>query len=61
MSTVPIFGKIFEKIIYKRLYNFFLSQRTLHENQFGFRKGHCTSHALNYSIEEITKNLNILS
>ena len=53
ISTLPIFGKIFEKIIYKRLYNFFTSQNILSEQQFGFRKGHSTSHALNYSIDKI--------
>ena len=26
ISTLPIFGKIFEKIIYSRLYSFFVSQ-----------------------------------
>ena len=26
VSTLPIFGKIFEKVIYVRLYNFFVSQ-----------------------------------
>ena len=53
ISTLPIFGKIFEKIIYKRLYNFLISQNILSKYQFGFRKGHSTSHALNYSINTI--------
>ena len=57
VSTLPIFSKIFEKIIYSRLYNFLISKNILHENQFGFRKGHSTSHALNYSVEEINKEL----
>ena len=26
VSTLPIFGKIFEKIIYSRLYNYFVSK-----------------------------------
>ena len=54
ISTLPIFGKIFEKIIYVRLYSFFLSQNFMYSKQFGFRKGHCTSHALNYSINFLT-------
>ena len=57
VSTLPVFGKIFEKIIYQRLYSFFVSQGILYENQFGFRKGHSTSHALNYSIDHVEKNL----
>ena len=55
ISTLPIFGKIFEKIIYTRLYGFFVSNGTLQKSQFGFRKGHSTSHALNYSIHHIEK------
>ena len=55
ISTLPIFGKIFEKIIYARLYGFFTSKGILNKNQFGFRKGHSTSHALNYSIYHIEK------
>lgn len=57
VSILPIFGKIFEKIIYSRLYSFFVSQGLLHEKQFGFRAGHSTSHALNLSVELIQKAL----
>ena len=58
ISTLPVFGKLFEKLIYSRLYNFLISQKILNENQFGFRKGHSTSHALNYSISQIQTALN---
>ena len=58
VSTLPIFGKIFEKIIYSRLYKFCISQNILHKSQFGFRKRHSTCHAINYSVEEIAKYLN---
>jgi hypothetical protein len=57
ISTLPVFGKLFEKIIYSRLYSFFVSQGLLHEKQFGFRKSHSTSHALNYSISQIKKGM----
>ena len=53
VSTLAVFGKIFEKIIYSRMYSYFISQGHINENQFGFRKGHSTSHALNYSISHI--------
>ena len=53
VSTLPIFGKIFEKIIHKRLYSFFISKNILPQTQFGFRKGHSTSHALNSSVNII--------
>ena len=57
ISTLPIFGKIFEKIIYCRLYGFFVSQMLLHDKQFGFRKNHSTSHALNHSVHHINQSL----
>ena len=57
VSTLPLFGKIFEKIIYKRLYSFLVGQGILHDSQFGFRKSHSTSHALNYSIYHIQEAL----
>ena len=57
VSTLPIFGKIFEKVLYSRLYNFLSSQGILHDSQFGFRRGHSTSHALNYSVNHIQQSL----
>ena len=59
VSTLPIFDKIFEKVIYSRLYSFFTAKSTLSNNQYGFRKNHSTSHALNYSVQHVencTKN-----
>ena len=57
VSILPIFGKIFEKVTYSRLYNFFSSNGILDDNQFGFREGLSTSHALNFSIDHIRQNL----
>ena len=57
ISTLPIFGKIFEKIIYVRLYSFLINNNLMYSKQFGFRKGHSTSHALNYSINHLTSAL----
>ena len=34
---LPIFGKIFEKVVFNRIYNFLLNERLLNPNQFGFR------------------------
>ena len=57
VSTLPIFGKIFEKVIYNRLYSFALSQNIINENQFGFRESHSTSHAINHSLSIIQDSL----
>jgi hypothetical protein len=55
VSTLPIFGKIFEKVIYERLYSFLMSKGILNDKQFGFRKSHSTSHALNYAANCINE------
>jgi len=57
ISILPIFGKIFEKLIYSRLYDFLTSNKVMYSKQFGFRKGHSCSHALNYSVNQLTSAL----
>ena len=37
ISLLPIFGKIFEKIIFNRIYNFLSEECLLNQNQSGFR------------------------
>ena len=57
VSTLPIFGKLFEKVIYSRIYRFAQSQNILDKNQFGFRQSHATSHAVNYSVKIIQDSI----
>ena len=56
ISTLPIFGKIFEKIIYSRLYKFLSAQGILDDSQFGFRQGHSTVHAIQHSVNIINES-----
>ena len=46
ISLLPSFSKIFEKIAYNQLYNYFLSNNLLCKSQYGFRKKHSTDHAI---------------
>ena len=57
ISTLPIFSKIFEKLIYSRIYDFLISKNVLYEKQFGFRKNHSTSHAINYSVKYVSDKI----
>ena len=57
ISTLPIFSKIFEKLIYSRIYDFLVAKNVLYEKQFGFRRNHSTSHAINYSIKYIADKI----
>ena len=54
---LPILGKILEKIIYNRLYSYLTSMNVIYDNQFGFRKNHSTSHAINYSVNKILSEI----
>ena len=64
ISTLPIFGKIFERILYRRIYNFVTSQNIISDSQFGFRTNHSTSHAIHHSIDFIkschARSMNVL-
>ena len=57
VSTLPIFGKIFEKLIYSRLYRFLDSRGIISDTQFGFRKGHSTAHAIQYSANIVNNSM----
>ena len=47
ISLLPIFGKIFEKVIYNSLFKYFLENNFLSDKQSGFRAGDsCTSQLL---------------
>ena len=57
ISILPVFSKIFEKLIQSRLTSFLTKENILHEGQFGFRSGRSTIQALNTSICNILKSL----
>ena len=47
ISLLPIFGKIFEKIIFNKIYNFLLEERLLNSYRSGFRSsGSCINQLL---------------
>ena len=58
ISVLSPFSKIFEKIIYNRLNNYFSNHSILTNEQFGFRVKHSTSHVVCDVInKQITKLL----
>ena len=53
VSLLPIFGKIFERIIFDNIYRYLDEHKLLNPNQSGFRpKDSC-----NYQLIEITYNI----
>ena len=64
ISLLPIFSKIFEKVIYTRMYQYIEQNHLLYDKQFGFRSKHSTSHALislTESIKSCLDNKEIVS
>ena len=53
ISLLSNLNKIFEKIIFKRLYNFLEKYNCIYELQYGFRAKHSTTHALINITERI--------
>ena len=53
ISLLPVFSKIFEKIIYSRMYEFLELNKLIYNRQFGFRANHSTNHALISMTESI--------
>ena len=58
ISLLPIFSKIFEKLIHKRIDSFFEKHNVIYRKQFGFQKRHSTVHALNTAITQVLHSLN---
>ena len=55
MSLLPIFSKIYERLMYKRLYSFVSCRKIIYPLQFGFQQGTSVNHAL-ISMTEAIKN-----
>ena len=58
ISLLSSFSKILEKIVAKQMYAFLYSENILFNHQYGFRKGHNTSHVLIQFLDKIHKALN---
>ena len=57
ISLLSNIGKIFEKIMHTRMTSFLTKNKTLFNNQFGFRNKHSTIHALIKLSENISSAL----
>ena len=53
ISVLPCFSKILERVMYNHLYKYLTDQKILHPQQFGFRKGHSTEHAIAQLVDQI--------
>ena len=51
---VPAFSKLYEKVVYNRIYKYLTAHNLLYNNQFGFRRNHSTYMALIQLVNNIT-------
>jgi hypothetical protein len=58
ISLMPAFSQIFEKIIYKRLFDHFNNNAILNEHQYGFRSTASTKNASYILLNEILTAIN---
>ena len=58
VSVLPVFSKLFERIMHNRLVKFIDSHEILNNSQFGFRKNHSTTAALIVLIDKILNGFN---
>ena len=65
ISLLPILSKIFERVMYKQLYQYFNGNKLLCEQQYGFRSQHSTELAavklVDYIIKEIDCNKKVIT
>ncbi len=57
ISILPCLGKVCERIIHTQLYQYFVENNLLTENQSGFRKGHSTGTCLVDFLGNIYSNI----
>ena len=56
ISILPVFSKVLERIMCNRLYEYFMNNNLLHENQFCFQINNSTEHAILQFTRDIAQN-----
>jgi hypothetical protein len=57
ISILPVFSKVFEKIVFNQLYNYFQSNKLFYIGQHGFRREHSTETATLEFVDDIIQAL----
>ena len=57
ISILPLFSKVFVKIVANHVIEFLDKHNILYEKQFGFRKCHSTSHDIITLVEKVSRAL----
>ena len=59
ISLLPTISKIFERILYNQLYDYFNSNNLLTEEQYGFRTNHSTEYAAVKLVNNVSKEMEL--
>ena len=54
---LSFYSKVFDKLMYNKLYNFIEANDILYSHQYGFRRGHSTQQAIITLIDKMTKSV----
>ena len=57
ISLLPCISKIFEKVVFCQVYDYFNREKLFYVSQYGFRKGHSTEHACLEFLDKVTCDL----
>lgn len=57
ISLLPVLSKIFEKVVFLQVYEYFVENNLLYDSQYGFRKYHSTEFAALEFTDKIISNL----
>ena len=58
ISLLSSFSKLLEKIVSQQIFGFLYKHKILYKHQYGFRKGHGTSHPIVHFLDKIYTSLN---
>jgi len=56
ISVLPVLSKLFEKILYHRVYSYLTEHNLIDKRQYGFRENHSTEQAITSIYDELLSN-----
>ena len=57
ISLIPVMSKIMEKLIYNKITEFLMRYNIIYKSQYGFRRGHNTTHAILDFLKTVESSL----
>ena len=56
ISVLPVLSKLFEKVLYHRVYSYLTEHNLIDKRQYGFRENHSTELAITTTYDELLRN-----